>query len=177
MPTTWRRWTEEDILSLIEQVLQGKLLPDLRISRRTNAAINNKLVELRSSGQLKDRPPRKIRLWNIKEIRTLDRLVMAHGLSAARVARLLTKTFSDRTPDSISQQMRRLHLGNPAHRKRAKSAHRLSKEKSQSLNAFLVGKGKKMTSEKVATLWLLRVSTIRVRRSRLRRHNLLSSID
>ncbi len=85
MRTNMRRWTEEEILSLIKQVHQGKVLSAIRISGRTYWAISNKLVELRASGRLTDRTPRKLQLWSIREIKELERLVQVYGLSAARI--------------------------------------------------------------------------------------------
>lgn len=171
MRTARTRWTEEETFSLITQVQRGKVLSNIRISGRTYAAITNKLVELRASGRLTDRPPRKLHVWNIREINTLERLVKVHRFSAARIARLSIRPFKDRTLHSISQQMRRRRLGQSRHRTRARAAHRLSKAQSRSLNAFLMGKGNNMPAEKVAALWSVEVRTIRVRRHRLQKRN------
>ena len=68
---------------------------------------------------------------------------------------------------SISQQMRRLGLGDPKVRALAKKAKRLPKEKAKSLEVLLRGSGKKIATKRIAKAWGVRPAAVTDRRRKL----------
>ena len=118
-----KRWVQREKESLIRQVKQGKRLPQIRISGRSPAAVNQQRQGLRNAGPLGEVPKRRLRLWTTKEIRSLRGYVNRFRLSAAQIAR--AGLLAGRGKDSISQQMRRQGLGDPKRQEASRSAHRL----------------------------------------------------
>ena len=106
-----KRWTRPENQSLIRQVKQGNCLPQIRIRARSQAAVNQQRQRLREAGLLGQDSKRSLRLWTIREIRSLRDYTNFYRLGATGLvqAGLLT----GRSKDSISQQMRRQSLGDP----------------------------------------------------------------
>jgi hypothetical protein len=124
-------WTGKEMDSLITQVMvQGRKLPQLVIPDRTSAAISNLMGHLRQSGRLNDRLRRKVRPWTAEEIFQLKERVEAGG-SAKSIYQENLFGERQRSVDSISQKMRRLGLGNPKEKEKAKNARRLTPRESQ----------------------------------------------
>ena len=130
-----KRWVQREKESLIRQVKQGKRLPQIRISGRSPAAVNQQRQGLRNAGPLGEVPKRRLRLWTTKEIRSLRGYVNRFRLSAAQIAR--AGLLAGRGKDSISQQMRRQGLGDPKRQEASRSAHRLDAKEKAALERFL----------------------------------------
>jgi hypothetical protein len=161
-----RAWKMTEVNSVIQQVNEGKKLPEIEIKGRTRNAINDLLTLLRKSKRLKDRPTRSTKKWTQESILRLKELV-AQGNSASKIAKgnLLGE---NETVNAISQKMRRLGLGNPKVRELMKNAKQLPREKSKELNAFLRGLGKRVSTKRIASTWKINPATVTDRRRRLK---------
>ena len=65
-----KKWAHREKESLIRQVKQGKRWPQIRISGRSPAAVNQQRQRLRNVGLLGEVPKRRLRMWTTKEIRS-----------------------------------------------------------------------------------------------------------
>jgi hypothetical protein len=163
-------WTRKEMDSLVTQVMvHGKKLPQLVIPGRTFAAINRLMVYLRRSGRLNDRLARKNKSWTAEEIRQLKQCAAA-GDSALSIYRSGVFGERQRSVNSISQKMRRLDLGNPEIKEKAKNARRLTNQESRNFNSFLLADGGKMLTKEIACIWPLTPKAIRRRRRKLAVH-------
>ena len=106
-----KKWAHREKESLIRQAKQGKRLPQIRISGRSPAAVNQQRQRLRNVGLLGEVPKRRLRMWTTKEIRSPPGYVNRSRLSATQIAR--AGLLASPSKDSISQQMRRQGLGDP----------------------------------------------------------------
>ena len=161
-----KRWAQREKQSLIRQVKQGKRLPQIRISGRSPAGANQQRQRLRSAGLLGEVPKRRLRLWTIKEIRSLRVYINRFRLSAAQIAK--AGLLAGRGKDSISQQMRRQGLGNPKRQEASRSAHRLDAKGKTALETFLKTKGRKLASAEVAEKFDVSPKTVTGYRRRLK---------
>ena len=121
-----KRWTQPERESLIRQVKQGKRLPQIRIRARSQAAVNQHRQRLRETGLLGQDSKRSLRLWTMREIRSLRNYTNGYRLSATQIVR--AGLLTGRSKDSISQQMRRQGLGDPRRREASRAARRLDAE-------------------------------------------------
>ena len=161
-----KRWVQREKESLIRQVKQGKRLPQIRISGRSPAAVNQQRQGLRNAGPLGEVPKRRLRLWTTKEIRSLRGYVNRFRLSAAQIAR--AGLLAGRGKDSISQQMRRQGLGDPKRQEASRSAHRLDAKEKAALERFLRTKGRKLANGEVAEKFEISPKTVTAYRRRLK---------
>ena len=161
-----KRWVPREKESLIRQVKQRKRLPQIRISGRSAAAVNQQRQRLRNDGPLGEVPKRRLRMWTIKEIRSLRGYVSRSRLSARQIAR--AGLLGGRGKDSISQQMRRQGLGDPRRREASRSAHRLDAREKVALERFLRTRGRKLASAEVAEKFDVSPKTVTGYRRRLK---------
>ena len=161
-----KRWTRPENQSLIRQVKQGNRLPQIRIRARSQAAVNQQRQRLREAGLLGQDSKRSLRLWTIREIRSLRDYTNFYRLGATGLvqAGLLT----GRSKDSISQQMRRQGLGDPRRREAARAAHRLDVEGKAALAEFLQAEGSNLASADVAEKFKISPKTVTAYRRRMK---------
>lgn len=161
------RWTEEQHRHLIHQVtVEKKGLADIVVSGKTQAAINNKWRRLRMQGVIADRPTRRVKPWNIQEIKQLRILTIDYGFSAVFISTL--RLIPDRSKYSLGKMMGRQGLGNPEAKQLAKNAARLGPEDKERLIALLKSdQGMKMPSKQIASEFGLAAKTINAWRRRL----------
>jgi hypothetical protein len=160
-------WTEQEIASLIHQVVfENKPLPQLTVSARTQAAINNQRCRLKEAGLLDGAfVGRTLRPWTICKLRELIKLTTDFGFSAAFIAGL--QLIPNRSEYAISKMMGRHGLGNPTVKTRATQARRPSAEQRQAVQRFLRTDGRLMPSRQVAALWGMAQKTVNAYRRRL----------
>ena len=161
-----KRWVPREKESLIRQVKQGKRLPQIRISGRSPAGVNQQRQRLRNAGLLGEVPKRRLRMWTTKEIRSLREHVSRSRLSARQIAR--AGLLAGRGKDSISQQMRRQGLGDPKRQEASRSAHRLDAKEKVALERFLRIGGRKLASGEVADKFEISPKTVTAYRRRLK---------
>ena len=161
-----KKWTQDEKGSLIRQANEGRRLPDIRIRTRSPAAVNQQRQRLRHAGLLANNTKRKQRMWTTKEIRVLRQCVNDVGMGAVGIAR--TGLVNGRSKDSISQQMRRLGLGDPRRREIARSAHRLTPSERAALVRFLRTTGRKLPSAEVAEKFEISPKTVTAYRRRMK---------
>ena len=97
-----KKWTQPERESLIRQAKQGKRLPQIRIRARSQAAVNQQRQRLREAGLLGQDSKRSLRLWTIREIRTLSDYTNAYRLGATGLLR--AGLLTGRSKDSISSR-------------------------------------------------------------------------
>lgn len=98
------RWKKKEISLLKKSIREGKKPWEIEIPGRSKNAIRNK--SLRSGcWQTKQR---SIKSWDLGEIKLLTKLVKDCGYTARMI--VSNGYLPNRSKDSISQQMRRMHL-------------------------------------------------------------------
>jgi len=160
-------WTDEQINSLLQQVvIEQRPLPQLYVSGKSTAAINNQRRRLKEAGLLQQSfTGRKLIPWNICELRQLEKLTREYGFSAAFIAQL--QLIPGRSRYAISKMIGRHGLGDPAVRERAKTAQRLTQEQRHALEHFLRHEGRLQSCAQVARQWGLAEQTVNAYRRRL----------
>ncbi len=161
-----KKWTQPERESLIRQAKQGKRLPQIRIRARSQAAVNQQRQRLREAGLLGQDSKRSLRLWTIREIRTMGDYTNAYRLGATGLLR--AGLLTGRSKDSISQQMRRQGLGDPRRREASRAAHRLDVEEKAALAEFLRTEGSKLASAEVADKFRISPKTVTAYRRRMK---------
>ncbi len=161
-----KRWSPAERRRLIRQIQQGKTLPDIRIPGRSSPAINNQRQRLRSAGRLGSQKKRRMQPWTTRELMALRRYVNQFRMSAAQIASagLLPR---HKSKDSISQQMRRQHLGDRRRRLASSLAHRLDRHERAALEQFLRTAGRKVATKEVAAKFGISPKTVTAHRRRL----------
>ena len=119
------RWTQPQIESLVDQIVQlKKPLPEIDVPGKSRAAINNQRKRLQRAGVLNGAfSGREVRPWTFPELKRLTAFTQEYGFSAAFIAQM--SLLPGRTKDSISKMMGRHGLGNPEIKERARLALRL----------------------------------------------------
>ena len=98
------RWKKNEISLLEELIKDGKKPWEIEIPGRSKNAIRNKSVR----SECWQTKKRLVKSWNLREIKLLKKLVMDCGYTAKMA--ISNGYFPNRSRDSISQQMRRMHL-------------------------------------------------------------------
>jgi DNA-binding CsgD family transcriptional regulator len=159
-------WNNQEIESLIAQVVGSRQLPDLRIPGKTESAVNNQRRRLKEAGRLNGFfTGRTLKPWTICELNQLRNLTNEYGFSAEFIAHL--QLVPGRSKDSVSGMMHRNGLGNVAVRERAKQAHHLTEREREELTLFLRGEGRLMPSSIIAKKWGIAQKTVNSYRRRL----------
>jgi hypothetical protein len=160
-------WTDEQINSLLQQiVIEQKPLPQLYVSGKSTAAINNQRRRLKEAGLLQQAfTGRKLVPWSICELRQLEKLTREYGFSAAFIAQL--QLIPGRSRYAISKMIGRHGLGDPAVKERARAARRLTEEQRHALEDFLRHEGRLQSCAQVAGQWGLAEQTVNAYRRRL----------
>ncbi len=161
-----KRWTQPERTSLIRQVKQGKRLPQIRIRARSQAAVNQHRQRLREAGLLGQDSKRSLRLWTMREIRSLRDYTNGYRLSATQIVR--AGLLTGRSKDSISQQMRRQGLGDPRRREASRAARRLDAEEKAALEELIQTEGSKLASAEVAEKFKISPKTVTAYRRRMK---------
>ncbi|MFN7994903.1 MAG: hypothetical protein U0Q18_14955 [Bryobacteraceae bacterium] len=161
------RWTKPEIDLLVDQVVhQGRPLPEIEISGKSRAAINNQRKRLQRAGLLNGAfCGRDVKPWTFPELKKLTSLTQEYGFSASFIAQM--DLLPGRTKDSISKMMGRHGLGNPEVKERARMARRLEPEGREELREFLLGEGRMLPSIDVARRWGVAQKTVTAYRRRL----------
>jgi len=161
------RWTQPEIESLVDQIIRlGKPLPDIDVSGKTRAAINNQRKRLQLAGVLNGSfAGREVRPWTFPELKRLTGLTQDYRFSASFIAQM--GLLPGRTKDSISKMMGRHGLGDPAIKARARQACRFHPRRREEFQSFLLGEGRLLPSVVVARQWGLAQKTVTAYRRRL----------
>jgi len=162
-----RRWTQPQVDSLIEQIVQlKKPLPEISIPGKTRAAINNQRKRLQRAGVLNGSfAGRDVKPWTFPELKKLTTFTQEYSFSASFIAQM--GLLPGRTKDSISKMMGRHGLGNPAIKERARLACRFDPQRRAEFERFLVAEGRLLPSAQVARKWGLAQKTVTAYRRRL----------
>src|SRR5579862_7280423 len=136
------RWTEPQIASLVDQIVQlKKPLPEIEIEGKSRAAINNQRKRLQRAGVLNGSfAGREVRPWTFPELKKLTTLTQEYGFSASFIAQM--SLLPGHTKDSISKMMGRHGLGNPVIKERARQAHRFAEQHRAEFERFLLDEGR-----------------------------------
>ncbi len=160
-------WTEEQIASLIHQVVsEGKALPQISIPGKSDAAINNQRRRLKHARVLGGVfVGRKLRLWTASELRELRKLTTEYRFSAAFISCL--QLIPNRSEYAIGKMMGRHGLGSPTAKTQAAQARRLTKNERQEFRRFLRNEGRWLPSKQVSARWGVAQTTVATYRRQL----------
>jgi len=161
------RWTTLEIDSLVDQIVNlGKPLPEIEVSGKTRAAINNQRKRLQRAGVLNGSfAGRVVKPWTFPELKKLTDLTQEYGFSASFIAQM--SLLPGRTKDSISKMMGRHGLGDPAIKERARLAQRFDAPRRAEFEEFLRTAGRMQPSAAIARQWGLAQKTVTAYRRRL----------
>jgi hypothetical protein len=161
------RWTKTQIETLIDQIVeQHRPLPEIAISGKSRAAINNQRKRLQRAGLLNGAfSGRDVKPWTFPELKKLTSFTQEYGFSASFIAQMGLLPW--RSKDSISKMMGRHGLGNPVVKERARMARRLDPVHREEFKQFLLGNGRLLPSVEAARIWGVAQKTVTAYRRRL----------
>ncbi len=161
------RWTKTQIESLVDQIVEQHLpLPEIAISGKSRAAINNQRKRLQRAGLLNGAfAGREVKPWTFPELKKLTSFTQEYGFSASFIAQM--GLLPGRSKDSVSKMMGRHGLGNPVVKERARQARRLDPEHREEFREFLLGEGRLLPSAEAARIWGVAQKTVTAYRRRL----------